>query len=239
MKLCSVDHCGRRHNAKGFCKMHYKQMSRLGFIIVRHPHCTVDGCNSRLLSRLHCRRHHTQMCNHGEIIKAKSSKDLFRFEVNEVECLIHLYDTFGFLKATTIIDSVYFDKIKNYTWNLNARGYVQTGGGNNIILLHRFILDAPKGVLVDHKDLDRLNNRKDNLRLCNQSQNMYNKPVLDRNKCGIKGLYYNGFSWTASINCDGKKLHIGSFSSIEDAIDAYNKKATEVAGEFARLVTEF
>jgi hypothetical protein len=104
------------------------------------------------------------------------------------------------------------------------------------LAMHRLIVDAPDSAQVDHVDLDTLNNRRSNLRIATRSQNGANRSALANNQSGYKGVYRRGkyLRWSASIRQDGRLLHIGRYASPEDAARAYDAKARELFGEFAR-----
>lgn len=103
------------------------------------------------------------------------------------------------------------------------------------ILMHRFILNAPKGAYVDHKDGNGLNNTRDNLRLCTQSQNLFNRDANANNKSGYKGVYQptGKRGWTSRIQVDGEYIGLGVYSTPEEAAIAYNHAAVFHRGEFA------
>lgn len=111
------------------------------------------------------------------------------------------------------------------------------------MLLHRFILERVLGrtllrhELVDHKDLDGLNNIRGNLRLASASQNHANaKPPKD-NKSGYKGVSWHTRvgCWRAVITKNKRQHHLGYFDTPEEAHEAYKKAALELFGEFARF----
>lgn len=86
--------------------------------------------------------------------------------------------------------------------------------------LHRFILNAPEGVLVDHVDHEPLNNRRSNLRLANASENTQNiGHVRSHNKLGITGVYYHKRTkkYLAYGYKDGKKYELGYYTTPEEA----------------------
>jgi hypothetical protein len=88
--------------------------------------------------------------------------------------------------------------------------------------------------LVDHKNLITGDDRWENLRLANYSENGGNTPVRSRNICGIKGVRKHRNKWLARIFKDGKNYHLGLFASSDEASAAYAEKAKELYGEFAR-----
>lgn len=98
--------------------------------------------------------------------------------------------------------------------------------------LHRYIIGAKKGEIVDHIDRDIMNNRRDNLRIVTKSLNNYNR--CSRNKLG-KGIYFDkyGDRYRACISHNNKTLKLGSFKDINKAKEAYNKKAIEIYGSDA------
>lgn len=101
---------------------------------------------------------------------------------------------------------------------------------------HRFIMDAPKGVLVDHINHNTLDNRKINLRLCNRSQNMWNR----KRSCGVskfKGVHWcnERQKWRTQIYLNNKRVHSRRFKCEKQAALFYNEKALELFGEFAHL----
>lgn len=142
-----------------------------------------------------------------------------------------------------------YDKIKDYTWRRHARrgglekGYLVTqvehgirGKENHFIetiFFHKLVVDYQ---LVDHKNGNKLDNRKQNLRDCTQSQNMMNVPLKKNNSSGIVGVTYNKKSqkWWARINPQkGKRIFLGQFSEKDDAIKARLQAEKEYYGEFA------
>jgi hypothetical protein len=90
---------------------------------------------------------------------------------------------------------------------------------------------------VDHKDLDSLNNRRENLRLATHTQNQWNKRKNKNNTSGYKGVTFDKQTgkWRAKIQIGKVIEHLGRFSSIEEANSTYIEAAKRLHGEFAPL----
>lgn len=89
---------------------------------------------------------------------------------------------------------------------------------------------------IDHRDLNKGNNRFLNLREASESLNKRNSPTYRSNKVGLKGVCLNkrGGKFRAQISINGSTKRIGSFASAEEAHAAYVAEATRLFGEFAR-----
>ena len=113
--------------------------------------------------------------------------------------------------------------------------------GRKIIKLQRFIMDAPPGLVIDHLDGNRLNNKKSNLRICTVQENNMNLRMSRRNTSGYKGVYFinnkrNSRKWRAMISLDGRKLHLGYFERPDEASSAYEEAAELFYGDNRRPV---
>lgn len=85
---------------------------------------------------------------------------------------------------------------------------------------------------IDHRDLDRSNNKWDNLRLCTQSQNLANRRAFKPGQ--PKGIRQKGDKWQARIRVDYQEINLGTFTTQEDAAEAYKIAAKKHWGEFYR-----
>jgi hypothetical protein len=114
-------------------------------------------------------------------------------------------------------------------WRVHSDGYVRDA---NSIALHREITSAPAGMVVDHINGDPLDNRRENLRVCEHRQNLWNgKPHRDGSS------QYRGVSWSRHrkkwrAQIQGKTL--GHFDTETEAALAYNAAAADRFGQFAR-----
>lgn len=98
--------------------------------------------------------------------------------------------------------------------------YFQHRTKQGIIEMHRFIMNFPKGKYVDHINHNTLDNRKCNLRICNNGDNLRNGKIRTNNKSGYNGIYFdkNRNKWLAEIKVNYKKIFLGRYVNIEDAI---------------------
>ena len=119
------------------------------------------------------------------------------------------------------IDKDDFEKCKKISWNIDSKGYAN-GGNKNVgkVRLHRYIMNPPKNMQVDHINRNKLDNRKSNLRIVTNQENHFNRPLNKNNKSGIKGVYYNKVSnkWCCQITLNGKCVHSELFDIKEEAI---------------------
>lgn len=129
-----------------------------------------------------------------------------------------------------------YDLIKKYTWYLNGRGYLSAHQPKTQkeIRMHRLITNASSDKQVDHINHNRLDNRKENLRLVSSSQNNMNKGRQSNNTSGITGVsYYKRQDvYEAQIQVNYKQIHLGRFKNKEDAIKARKEAEVKYFGEY-------
>lgn len=139
-----------------------------------------------------------------------------------------------------LVDAQDYERVMQFNWAAVFDGWTWYAITTIIkpkrtsMRMHRFILSAPHGLMVDHKDRNGLNNTRDNLRFATASQNGHNAGISLRNTSGYKGVYKEDKKWIASITINRKQFIIGRYLTAEDAARAYDAKAKESFGEFAR-----
>lgn len=140
----------------------------------------------------------------------------------------------------TIIDAEDFELVSQWKWCAQRSGntdYVHRRHGKTTVKLHRFLLDAPAGMHVDHMNGNGLDNRRENLRLCTQVENRRNSQKQAGSISDFKGVSKQkgrDKAWTASLYV-GKKRYMQYFFTELEAAIAYDGMAKEHFGEFARL----
>ena len=108
-------------------------------------------------------------------------------------------------------------------------------GRRTSLYMHRLMMSPPLGMQVDHIDGDGLNNRRSNLRLCTQTENLRYRQKHKNNRGRFKGVRNANGIWAAFIHLDGADRWLGYFETDEDAAYAYDAAARDAFGEFARL----
>lgn len=123
---------------------------------------------------------------------------------------VRVYDCKG---TYALIDIEDLEKVKPYYWG-SYNSYFKGSINGKGIWLHRFIMNCPEGLVVDHLNGDPKDNRKCNLRICTQADNMQNKRV--------KGCSFNKAKqkWEAYIGVNYKRIYLGSFLTEQGAIEA-------------------
>ncbi len=151
-----------------------------------------------------------------------------------------------------LVDDEDYEYLSQWKW-LYHRGYARRGvmipasertGAikQKIAHMHRVIINAPAHLQVDHINGNRLDNRRSNLRLATQSQNIQNSRKHqtyggDATSSQYKGVYWDrgAQKWKSRVTLNKKSAHLGHFSSEIDAARAYDEAARKHYGEFALL----
>jgi hypothetical protein len=153
--------------------------------------------------------------------------------VNEVGVLIPLSQG-----KSAIVDFEDYEYLVQWKWYYTNKGYAsKRKDKNGHSFMHRFVMNVMDDMQVDHKFGDRLDNRKNNLRICTNAQNQHNSSIQKNNKSGYKGVSWHKKSkkWKAKMQFSGRDIHLGYFICPIEAAKAYNKAAIENYGEFAWL----
>lgn len=146
----------------------------------------------------------------------------------------------------TIVDDEDYDWLRAHKWVVFRHEYKDAFWcyasrhsskveGRKTILMHRVILDCPDGLVIDHINGNGLDNRCCNLRICTQEQNLRNRQLHRSNRSGYHGVQASRGKWCASIRIDGQNIRIGWFDDPIEAAKAYDERALNEFGEFARL----
>jgi hypothetical protein len=122
--------------------------------------------------------------------------------------------------STLLVDDDIRQQIEHYTViRRKEDGYWQIVIDRKVIYLHRWIMDAPRGVVVEHRDGNRSNNQRSNLRATSQSVNKSNpNDKIPLSASGVRGVVPQRDKWRAQIYRDGVRYNLGTFDTIEEAV---------------------
>ena len=199
--------------------------------------CSVEGCDKQVIAKGYCSKHYNQIRKYGKILENTSADPNIIKKVGDY-AEMYLYNAKHELVGKALIDLDDIERIKQYRWSTNKNReknlYVQctklrTG-------LHRFIMNVTDSkTIVDHINRNPLDNRKCNLRICTNQQNICNCDIPKNNKSGCKGVYWakDKQKWTVQISINNKTKYIGRYSSYEEAVKARIEAAKKYYGEFA------
>lgn len=123
-----------------------------------------------------------------------------------------------------IVDESIFDWLNQWKWYAHRSGKIyyamrRDNTTRKCILLHREVISAPAGSMVDHINRDGLDCRLSNLRIASPRENCRNRSLSSRNTSGIKGVVYSRKMqcWKAAIVVGGRSIHLGYHKTKEDA----------------------
>lgn len=140
-------------------------------------------------------------------------------------------------KVAIVDDDDYEELVKN-KWHLTAQGYAARRAtfsyyNSKIVSMHRTILNYDGNLFVDHINGDKLDNRKENLRLATVAQNVMNSQKRSGEYKGVSRSTKNRYR--ARLTVKGKELNLGLFDNQHDAARMYNFWAKDIFGDYATL----
>lgn len=143
---------------------------------------------------------------------------------------------------TALVDDEDYEKVSVYKWSAiwhrNTKRYQVRGYVNGRMTgIHRVIMDAPANLHVDHINGDPMDNRRCNLRLCNNQQNHQNMRKHRDGSSRYKGVSWlqSQRKWVAQIYVEGHNIVLGTFVDEKQAAQTYDEAAAKHFGEFAWL----
>lgn len=156
--------------------------------------------------------------------------------------MVELFNTYGVLHIGTsrfLFDLDDLPIIESRDWYVDKDGYLTSSyyycGVLRIIRFHRIVAHPQPGQRVDHRNKNRADNRKQNLRCCSFSENNRNRGLYSTNTSGVTGVAYDRKrgQWMATIMYNHKRIFIGRFSDKGGAIKARLETEVRLFGEFA------
>jgi hypothetical protein len=201
--------------------------------------CEVCGSNKRVFknqitNQYLCDKHREQIIRYG-FIKERTRSDLNEIVLYDNYAEIILYNKNHEEIARTLINLEDVEICKQYKWYLKDTGYAVTNVNNNgkrtTKKLHQIII----GDYLDHANKNRLDNRRENLRIASKIENNRNVSIGKNNTSGIIGVKWDKRcnKWSVIICVNYKSIFLGRFENIEDATIARLRAEKEYFKEFA------
>lgn len=129
----------------------------------------------------------------------------------------------GSVRAHALVDDEDFEWLSQWAWQLHAEGYVQRvqrrAGRRILVLMHRLLMGLP-AAQVDHKNGDRLDNQRHNLRVTTPSGNQQNARLSIVAGSGHRNVYWREArrKYQVVFKVNGRGIHRGYFADLDDAI---------------------
>jgi AP2 domain. len=188
---------------------------------------------SKKFGKTLCNRHYLQIEQIGHIKRTKYDRNEIVIKNGYAELV--LYDILGNETSRALIDIEDVENVKQYKWCSTKKDDTEYVSNQQKVSLHRFVTNCPKGMYVDHINHNGLDNRKKNLRICTNQENLFNSKISKRNKSGVTGVYFSKdkSKWVADITLNRKTIHLGAFVNKEEAILVRKAAEKKYFGKFA------
>lgn len=221
VRQCAREDCERSIEDGGeFCRTHNAQLARTGALTAIRDYgtveCTFPECGRPHDSRGYCVTHARQLRQGVTLTPIHENVGIPQ---SDGTVQVELRGRGGKVTGYTRVDAADWARMKPFRWCLTG-GYAAAKLPSGACKLHRFLLDAPPDLQVDHIDGNGLNNRRDNLRLVSYPQQMQNKKSWGVS--GHRGVTWDERKrlWRAMVTLDGKRYSGGRHKKLEDAITA-------------------
>jgi hypothetical protein len=138
-------------------------------------------------------------------------------------------------KKIVKIDDDDFERVSNHNWYINGSGYAGTTIKGDTFMLHRFVMNAKRGQEIDHKNSNKLDCTKENLRFCTRTQNLARRGIQKHNTSGFVGVSWDKLNnkFRSYVCFNGRSKTLGRFETAKEAAIARDKFAKKCFGEFA------
>ena len=199
--------------------------------------CDCQEHNKVIVRGIYLKSGHTQSCG---CLRVESQLDTHK-KYNDYD----LSGEFGVGWTSNTNKEFYFDledydKIKDYCWYEKDDGAIVCKS-KDIIYMHRLVMNAPNNLQIDHIYHNRNDNRKSKLRIAHNTQNTVNRGMQSNNTSGIIGVSWNKQlkKWHAYISIYNKRINLGYFDNIDNAIIARKQAEDKYFGEWKYKENEF
>jgi hypothetical protein len=181
-------------------------------------YCTVNTCKNKSYRHYELCQKHTKdgfLNKFSRYYKRHQRKSIIKNDVAHIPLG-------GKRGGVAIVDKEYA-WLDQYLWCMGTHGYVATYINGKCTLMHHVVNTKPKtGLVTDHINRNKLDNRLANLRIVSQSINAQNIGKSVNNNSGYNGVSWSKANnkWESYITYNRKRKHLGLFSNLEDAVNA-------------------
>lgn len=178
----------------------------------------------------YCNKHWQRMYHNGTV-EPKTRNRTCEYLVDGELLVVRTHNG-----ETILADAEDHDRIAEHSWCISKTGYAVSNIRGKVVKMHRFILgfEQCEGKIVDHKNHNKLDNRKENLRICTAKENARNTSVSKNNKVGVLGVRkVKSGKYEARIVADRTEYSLGYFETLEQAAAARKTAEEKYHGEFA------
>lgn len=215
-------------------KQWYVKNNPNAYAVPKKRFCDICGSDKDVSSfkgnGSYCSKHYYQMYRYGYTFEG-----IKKWRINTYVTRGAITFVYTVNKEKIIIDTADLEKIKDHYWSVNSQGYVITVINHKHKRLHLFLLGKTKGYVTDHKNGNKLDNRKSNLRKTTLQLNVFNATVAKNNNSGRTGVSQvtkkTKITWRARIMKDRKDISLGYHKTKEQAINARKKAELKYFGE--------
>lgn len=200
--------------------------------------CKLDGCLNLLQMRGMCDKHRkmypTRRVCLSDADRKKPRPAIIKGDIALVPLGVNAKDGYA------IIDSDRADEVDESKWYLSSHGYARTGS-HMPTSLHTLIKGSPpNGLVIDHINRNKLDNRRSNLRFVTQSDNHKNKGIRSDNTTGFKGVINNRGKYRIALQI-GKEVFTGGrlYATAEEAFLEYKRLSIKHQGEYSPYFKEW
>lgn len=122
---------------------------------------------------------------------------------------------------TAIVDSDDYEMLNQFKWYVNKDGYAARAKGNGTTYMHRLVAKTPEGMHTDHINHNKLDNRKENLRICSHAENMVNRKGSDGNRGSVFQITVKGHKyWIGAVKVNSKRYQTTTCKTRDMALGA-------------------
>lgn len=222
--ICSIEGCESAVRARGWCNKHWKRWSKHGDPEWVRPErvCSIEGCGLKHHGQGWCRKHRERYLLNGDPLAVGTP---------------HYRTPSEAFSARTVPDG----DCLAWTGRLDDAGYGELRVEGRMVYAHRYAWEQehgpiPDGLFIDHRCWNTACVRVDHLRLATPTQNAaYLRGAKSNSSTGVRGVYPNREGFRGQVRKEGVVYDVGTYSTVEEAARAVERKRAELYGEFAGL----